>query len=189
MTKKIYAEAPDKVPDAARDYITPGKRYPLVPHYWDCDERGLCKSGRGFAFRNDQGDVGFAKWEDSIHLGGGNWTRLEVGEPAAPDAAAIAAVTGTYCKKGSKMTDMINDGGPAFPVKVRRNTSTDPLATSREFQMPGMTLRDWFAGQALAGQLANPQAVCEGVDGVANLFAKDAYVLADAMIAARKKGK
>lgn len=51
----------------------------------------------------------------------------------------------------------------------------------------GMTLRDWFAGQALAGQLANSSARCEGVGefGIAIIFAKDAYALADAMLAAR----
>lgn len=36
---------------------------------------------------------------------------------------------------------MSNDGGQAFP---RPN-------------VPGMTLLDWFAGQALAGLLANPE--------------------------------
>lgn len=33
---------------------------------------------------------------------------------------------------------------PAFPCTVKRNTSTDPLATPREFAYSGMTLRDWF---------------------------------------------
>ncbi|MBH9537496.1 hypothetical protein [Novosphingopyxis sp. YJ-S2-01] len=44
-----------------------------------------------------------------------------------------------------------------------------------------MTLRDWFAGQWVAGCLASG-AVFEGPDGVA----EEAYGIADAMLAARK---
>jgi hypothetical protein len=44
---------------------------------------------------------------------------------------------------------------------------------------PGMTLRDWFAGQALQGLLASTKTS----DGLA--IAKDAYILADAMLRAR----
>jgi hypothetical protein len=72
---------------------------------------------------------------------------------------------------------------PAFPVKVKRNTSTDPLATPREFQMEGMTLRDWFAGQVLAGICADP----EWGDDPTHL-ASFSYTLADAMLAERAKG-
>jgi len=44
----------------------------------------------------------------------------------------------------------VNDGGPAFP-SAAMPTATD----ERNEQRDGMTLRDWFAGQALAGVLAN----------------------------------
>lgn len=37
--------------------------------------------------------------------------------------------------------DKINDGGPAFPAEYGPKT----------FCSTGMTLRDWFAGQALVG--------------------------------------
>ena len=59
-------------------------------------------------------------------------------------------------------------GGPAFPVV----TAND---------MRGMTLRDWFAGQALAALLNRPE--------WPELFiaAEQAYALADAMIAERDK--
>jgi hypothetical protein len=38
----------------------------------------------------------------------------------------------------------MNDGGPAFPLAVTNDT----------LDYHGMSLRDWFAGQALAGMLA-----------------------------------
>ena len=46
----------------------------------------------------------------------------------------------------------------------------------------GMTLRDYFAGQALAGILANPNWVGSWQDA-----AKHAYLSADAMLAERTK--
>lgn len=49
-------------------------------------------------------------------------------------------------------------------------------------QYHGMTLRDYFAGQALAGMSA--QAYIHSEDGIADC-ATDAYALADAMLAAR----
>lgn len=70
------------------------------------------------------------------------------------------------------------DGGPAFP-KVpddMRNGSA------------GMTLRDYFAGQALAGVAGNPNSpdqflgFYEGKD----LLAEWAYAAADAMLLARE---
>ena len=67
----------------------------------------------------------------------------------------------------------MNTGGPAFPVE----TTSTPWA-------PGMTLRDWFAGQALAGSLANPNHVLGTV--TYGDIARDAYTWADAMLEARK---
>jgi hypothetical protein len=74
----------------------------------------------------------------------------------------------------------IDDGGPAFP-------HGNPTHGGH----PGMTLRDWFTGQALNGILSNP-ALCDGSEGsleeVADGFAKTAEAIADAMIARRKEG-
>jgi len=64
------------------------------------------------------------------------------------------------------------DGGPAFPIV----TASTPLA-------PGMSLRDWFAGQALAGFAANP----ESWPLEYPTMAKMAYSQADAMLAERDK--
>jgi hypothetical protein len=50
----------------------------------------------------------------------------------------------------------------------------------------GMLLRDWFAGQALVGLLAN--AAGQGLDdnGAAKILAIESYDLADEMMIARK---
>lgn len=62
-----------------------------------------------------------------------------------------------------------NDGGPAFPVQQVANGTTTK----------GMTLRDWFAGQALAGYIVEQ---CPASD----VAAENAYKFADAMLAARE---
>lgn len=81
--------------------------------------------------------------------------------------------------KGQAMTEAvktIDQGGAAFPC--------DGGSESGLYADPGMSLRDWFAGQALAGMLA-------GVPGshlipTADKLGKEAYEAADALIAARK---
>ena len=69
------------------------------------------------------------------------------------------------------------DGGPAFPSTHDRGTS-----------YIGMTLRDWFAGQALAGVL--PREDITGTEArlqhVKGAIAHLAYAYADAMLEARK---
>jgi hypothetical protein len=65
----------------------------------------------------------------------------------------------------------VNDGGPAFPVICEEWPN-----------QPGMKLRDWFAGQALAGYCsASPAEVDEDL-------ATCAYSVADAMLEEREKG-
>lgn len=62
-----------------------------------------------------------------------------------------------------------NDGGPAFPTVAGQTVYSH-----------GMTLRDWFAGQVLAGLMVNS----------CNDYIDDAviaYKQADAMLEARKK--
>ena len=66
------------------------------------------------------------------------------------------------------MSQQTNDGGPAFPVPHPR-------------QDRGMTLRDWFAGQALAGTMAYPNSGTYTVEENA-VFC---YKVADAMLKAR----
>ena len=70
------------------------------------------------------------------------------------------------------MIEQPKDGGPAFPIE----TTATPYA-------PGMSLRDWFAGQAMTGELAS---WTSSTDGHECNIARRAYQMADAMIAARE---
>lgn len=74
----------------------------------------------------------------------------------------------------------MNDGGAAFPVAASDLTGSYPAA-------PGMSLRDWFAGQALAGFTS---ALMVGLrpprSEIAESLAAAAYSCAGAMLAARQ---
>ncbi|MDY7224743.1 hypothetical protein [Hyalangium rubrum] len=52
------------------------------------------------------------------------------------------------------------------------------------FTVEGMTLRDWFAGQALAGRLASPEMTAAAAHNHAEL-ARWAYAVAQSMMAQR----
>ncbi len=65
------------------------------------------------------------------------------------------------------------NGGPAFP-----RWGMDEKGNLVDCH--GMTLRDWFAGQALCGLMATPS----GTRPAAN-WAQEAYWIADAMMKAR----
>jgi hypothetical protein len=73
----------------------------------------------------------------------------------------------------------INDGGTAFPV-IPPVDETGRTAVGYPYPDPGMSLRDWFAGQALH----IPELRGETPQRVADW----AYSLADAMLAEREKG-
>lgn len=66
------------------------------------------------------------------------------------------------------------DGGPAFPLPV----------TEWNRGNAGMSMRDWFAGQALAVLLSNPNHAVGQVTFMR--IGQDAYRFADAMLAARE---
>jgi len=83
------------------------------------------------------------------------------------------------------MSDM-KDGGSAFPANVQfvqKGPTVDEESKEylRDFMKAngGMTLRDWFAGQALAGLLAKDWYS-------ATRAAEGAYGIADAMLKMRK---
>jgi len=71
------------------------------------------------------------------------------------------------------MTQEINDGGPAFPCK-QDHTINKRVVT---INVGGMTLRDYFAGQALASGKW-----MYSLEGAGNT-AMACYQIADAMIA------
>ncbi len=52
----------------------------------------------------------------------------------------------------------------------------------------GMTLRDWFAGQALAGTMVGSFSAGYLSEESAAGIAREAYLVADAMLAQREKG-
>jgi hypothetical protein len=82
-----------------------------------------------------------------------------------------------YTQEDDDMTT-INDGGPAFPRSAAFSNAERTACTEQD----GMTLRDWFAGQALAGMLAK-----YGIaDSLAETTAEDCYIHADAMLRARE---
>jgi hypothetical protein len=78
------------------------------------------------------------------------------------------------------MSAPINDGGPAFPV-----ADTVHSTGQVQYGVNGMTLRDYFAGQALAGMLINYTTQKFGFCELT--CAKGAYEFADAMLSARKE--
>ena len=75
----------------------------------------------------------------------------------------------------------VDNGGPAFPIPLNPGESY-----TEHGKADGMTLRDWFAGQALvaigAADMRSEMPI------VPETMARNAYALADAMIAERAKG-
>ena len=74
---------------------------------------------------------------------------------------------------GGRSGKPTHNGGPAFPPNAGWRDNDE--------ECRGMSLRDFFAGQALTGMM---QAGPENPDDLA----KWAYEMADAMLAARRKG-
>lgn len=88
-----------------------------------------------------------------------------------------------------------DDGGLAFPGQPTYQTPHGAIGVTAQ---NGMTLRDYFAGQAVTGILPvyvaasveSIEAVAERVGYKGSLFglvAREAYALADAMLAERSK--
>ena len=78
---------------------------------------------------------------------------------------------------------MKNDGGPAFPHDVSWIESEN----QKNMSYSGMSLRDWFAGQALRMMIRMNTPTDTDVLTKAYLYAETAYIVADAMIAQREK--
>jgi hypothetical protein len=85
----------------------------------------------------------------------------------------------------------MNNGGPAFPTEWTNTgdqNRTAPngvvVAPGETVQLHGMSLRDWFAGQAMQGLIADTEYPLDH-DGLA----KAAYDIAGAMLEARKQSR
>lgn len=85
-----------------------------------------------------------------------------------PKTDSKGTITTTHALKMTTPID--KDGRPAFPLQEHGDSRS----------VPGMTLHDWFAGQALAGIRPGDFAGC--FDG-----ARWCYAYADAMIAASER--
>lgn len=89
------------------------------------------------------------------------------------------------------MNQPIADGGPAFPVTASTGDPRDGV-----YCRDGMSLRDWFAGQALSGLCSNANVIGYSASCGFEIVNTDqiglaafSISLADAMIAARKEAK
>lgn len=89
----------------------------------------------------------------------------------------------------------MKNGGPAFPLPFlldeSRNDGMGEYVDAEDAGVPcGLTIRDYFAGQALAGLLANCYRRPDGEYANSfhpNTIAHEAYVCADAMLKAREE--
>lgn len=85
-----------------------------------------------------------------------------------------------------------NNGGTAFPFSVKNDGAVsvsgfhgDEIRPGTTSHYGGMSLRDYFAAKAVQGMLAAPQ--IQSSDE--SMLARDAYTVADAMLAERAKGE
>jgi hypothetical protein len=77
------------------------------------------------------------------------------------------------------------DGGPAFPVSVEREELTEDGYRTVFYPAGGMSLRDWFTGQALKGLI--PTQIQGDPGPWMHQIVRNAYLYADAMLAEREK--
>ena len=81
-----------------------------------------------------------------------------------------------------------HDSGRAFPSKERAFPSKEFVGGNTDtVDWPGMTLRDYFAGQAIKGAVLIGLAPNQEPEWFAEQ-ARVAYLLADVMLAERQKG-
>ena len=79
------------------------------------------------------------------------------------------------------MEDEVKDGGAAFPSSFRYELE--------DWSEPGMSLRDWFAGQIIAGALANPGLLERVAGRTLEQMMREVYEGADALLSARGEPK
>lgn len=79
------------------------------------------------------------------------------------------------------MTTEAKDGGAAFPRRA--------IGSELAGDMPGLSIRDWFAGQFLAGMIAAPPGRFKVTKGFSDkeATAQACYDYADALLAERAR--
>lgn len=75
-----------------------------------------------------------------------------------------------------------NNGGPAFPTSFSKDYPTEIVG--------GMTLRDYFAANAMPGLMGRNWSAHTGTNlELIELWAESSYAIADAMLRAREQTK
>jgi hypothetical protein len=84
----------------------------------------------------------------------------------------------------------INDGGAAFPMLDMLDKSRNHAERWEAYTVGGMSLRDYFAAQALPAVIETYERAngpCLGTDHIVRNVPAIAYKLADAMLKAREE--
>jgi transcriptional regulator with XRE-family HTH domain len=81
------------------------------------------------------------------------------------------------------------EGGANPSLKIDRLARSWLSGETQMLPMPAMTLRDWFAGQALAGLCANRAVIDSTAGQEFEAAAWCAFEIADAMLAERSAGQ
>lgn len=92
-------------------------------------------------------------------------------DPIQPEAQCLSCGKVTKLQDGPSQTAAPRaQGGDAFPMVGQKDSMC----------RPGMTLREWYAGQALAGEMATWQTTSP--EGREYSIAQRCFAIADAMI-------
>jgi len=78
-------------------------------------------------------------------------------------------------------SNILNSNHPAFPVQAYPGDAANPKVRPNT----GMSMRDYFAAQAMSGLIANPEEFGEAAP--VNDIADFAYTVANAMLERREK--
>lgn len=99
------------------------------------------------------------------------------------DGNCVATDRAFRNEQGGQEMSIAETGGSAFPVNTQGANSQDSLNSES-----GMTLRDYFAGQALMGLCTTTSSDADFWYGKGpySRLAADSFALADAMLAARR---
>jgi hypothetical protein len=98
------------------------------------------------------------------------------------ESPSVNALADFLAARANEHRPTTKDGGQAFPVPAGNWSGGESWSSDN-----GMTLRDYFAGQAIAGSIA--RVAGPEWEKAAGVVATHAYLIADAMLAARAKAE